>query len=404
MNDHALAEQTRIRGRSRVLAQETYARFRASYEVEHGVVLTEWSALDDGTQARWQQMFVPVAEQLMQADEAVRAARFLEEEHLALRARFDHIHTRLAELDVLVARVSQRLPDAALLANLPAPLLAALAPLYNTAPVVGRTVPADADSGGPPATTGSPDAGATVASAGPPSTDAAGAEPPATTSSPDAGATVGSATDAAGPGPAAAPESPASATALSELSLELVAELEAAASAFAAEVASIKLPLASETGTQRTRARVRANASQKLIALHMKARDHLLEILGTVLTEDQRASLWPLPADVFSVAYDVTAVLESLGGQQASATPSSPSSGDKTRRPQPWGRVLQVEERLAAAGLADLDAFTDAQLEQVGGIVAEVLDLDVAPAGLASLGGASVAFTRAFESVRRTTG
>lgn len=391
MTDDALARQTWIRGRSMAIAQESYAQFRESYEVEHGVVLAEWTALDDGTQARWRQMFVPVAEQLVQADEAVRAARLLDEEHLALRAQYDQKHARLNELEDVVAGVSRRLPEAALLANLPAPLLAALAPLYNTAtPTIDSGAPVGAVPSTGAAGAGSPDAEATSASA-PAARESLSDQPSVLVESPGS------------PEPPEPPElEPPARFALP--SPELIAELEAAASAFAAEVDSVKLPLTNETGSQRSRARVRASASQMIVALHKKARDHLLKALGPLLTEAQRATLWPLPDDVFAVVYDVAAILEIVGVTRALDSFEVPPPGDDARSPKAWARVEQVREQLNAAGLADLDEYTDAQLGQVGRVVAEVLGLDVNPAAQVVLGNAGVVFTRALTLARRPTG
>lgn len=281
-----------IRRRAEDLAMEAYARFQVGYEADTGVRLAPWASLDRAAQERWRDMFAPVAGQLLKAEENTEALRILEANHRELRARADRDAARAAELEDLLASISQRLPDAALLGNLPASLLEALAPLSRLgAPELVKAGPLKAADNKGPA-----QLGVEVATA-----------------------LVGLATDEQATG----------------------AGMIGAVGGLGPEVGA----------------------------------GSMTQVEGATV-EAADAETRPVP-------------------KADSASPV----GDE--RQQAWGRV---EARLATAGLIDLDAFTTAQIGQVGNIVAEVLGLDLNQAAQQALGSAGAAVTRAFVSVRAATG
>lgn len=70
--------------------------------------------------------------------------------------------------------------------------------------------------------------------------------------------------------------------------------------------------------------------------------------------------------------------------------------------PPDWARMGRIEQRMVDANLAELDGYTDAELQQLGGIIADELGLELNPAACVSLGKAGFAFTRAVSAVRKT--
>lgn len=89
-------------------------------------------------------------------------------------------------------------------------------------------------------------------------------------------------------------------------------------------------------------------------------------------------------------------------GAPGAATSADIPAGRRVPRLVDWECARRWDERLVAAGLADVTEFSEAQIEQVGSILADSLELKLGADAHRVLGQAVSQIQRALLSVRAT--